>query len=87
VVANPLRIREDDFIPGRIDHCPECDSEKVVFPRSRGRKKKECRESTGDVRAAAAGVPERLHGCRHQGREASRKFLTFTSVCADELQS
>jgi len=36
-------IRGDDFHTGRIDHCPECDSQKIVFPKSRGRKKNESR--------------------------------------------
>jgi hypothetical protein len=31
---------ENTFIPGRIDRCPECDSEKIVFPESRSRKRK-----------------------------------------------
>jgi hypothetical protein len=31
---------EPTSILGRIDRCPECDSEKMVFYKSRGRKKK-----------------------------------------------
>jgi hypothetical protein len=38
--CNSLRIGGDDFHPGRIPRCPECDSEKIVFPVSRGRKRK-----------------------------------------------
>jgi hypothetical protein len=26
------------FLPVRVDRCPECDSEKMVFPKSRGKK-------------------------------------------------
>jgi hypothetical protein len=39
-VANLLRIRGDDFILRRIARCPECNSAKIVFPKSRGKKRK-----------------------------------------------
>jgi hypothetical protein len=53
VVANLLRIVETGFIPGRIDHCAECDSDKMVFPKSRGRKKK---NETAGIKGALLGM-------------------------------
>jgi hypothetical protein len=41
-------IREESMettsILGRIDRCSECDSEKIVFPKSRGSRKNKSRE-------------------------------------------
>jgi len=49
--------REVAFLPARIELCPECNSKKIVFSKSRGRKRKnDPMESTGAVRAAAAEV-------------------------------
>ena len=55
VVANLLKESvETTFIPRRIDRCPECDSEKMVFPESRARKRRpNPEESTGAVRTVA----------------------------------
>jgi hypothetical protein len=41
VVANLLRIRETTFIPGRIDRCPECDSDKIASPKKPGLEEEE----------------------------------------------
>jgi hypothetical protein len=40
VVANHLRIRGNDFHTRKNRHCPECDLDTIVFPKSRGSKKK-----------------------------------------------
>jgi hypothetical protein len=68
---------ETTFIPGKIERCPECDSEKIVFPKSRGSKRK---NESGGNQVALLGlwlrrVPERLHGGRDERREATRKRL------------
>jgi hypothetical protein len=56
VVADLLKQSvETTFIPGRIDHCPECDSDKIVFPKSRSSKSKnEPAGTTGAVQIVAA---------------------------------
>jgi hypothetical protein len=40
MIANFLRTTEKLSYRGRIDRCPECDSEKIVFPKSWESKRK-----------------------------------------------
>jgi hypothetical protein len=61
-VANLLRIHRDTFRPKLIDCCPECDSEKIVFPKIRGRKNKN--ESGGiNWRCSNCGCAGFQSGC------------------------
>jgi hypothetical protein len=53
---------ETTFIPARIDRCPECDSEKIGFPKSRRRKKEN--ESRGiNWRCSDCGCAGFQSGC------------------------
>jgi hypothetical protein len=50
------------FTMGRIDRCPKCDSEKIVFPESWGRKKE--KESRGiKWRCSDCGCAGYQSGC------------------------
>src|SRR5882724_7514210 len=80
VVANLLRIRGDDFIPGRIDHCSECNSDKIVFPKSRGRKKKN--ESRGiNWRCSERGCTGFQSTCTVVVHSYSRSLRQCASYC------
>jgi hypothetical protein len=64
---------ETTFIPGKIDRCPEYDSEKIVFPESRDKEEEE--RIPGKQLALFGlwlrGLPERLRAGRDERRKQS----------------
>jgi hypothetical protein len=88
VVANLLRIHRDTFIPGRIDRCPECNSDKLVFPKSRSKKKEN--ESRGNQvalsRLRLRRLPERLRCPRFEFRVPSFEFFPVPQLKIRERQ-
>jgi hypothetical protein len=83
-LGNPWRTT---IIPRRIDRCPECDSEKIVFPEAgAGTARTDLGESIGAVPAVAALGSRGLLGSGHERREATRNRLTCTSGLSDNVE-
>jgi hypothetical protein len=70
---------ETNFIPRKIDRCPECDSEKIVFPKSRGKKKDEAGGiNWGCSDCRCAGFQSGCVSGGDKGGDAIRKCLSST---------